>query len=45
MVPLVYYRSALNGEGKLDQLMNDRYPSIRPSAVREYEANEGLSPS
>jgi hypothetical protein len=45
VLPLMYYRSVLNGEGKLDQLMNDRYPSIRPSAVREYLANEGLLPS
>ncbi len=41
-LPLMYYRSMLNGEGKLDQLMNDRYPSIRPTTVREYVAKEGL---
>jgi nucleoside-diphosphate-sugar epimerase len=35
---LMYYRSVLNGEGKLDRLMNDRYPSIRPTTVREYVA-------
>ena len=39
-LPLMYYRSLLNGEGKLDQLMNDRYPSIRPTTVREYVARE-----
>ncbi len=41
-LPLMYYRSVLNGEGKLDPLMNDRYPSIRPTTVREYVMNEGL---
>ncbi len=41
-LPLMYYRSVLNGEGKLDELMNDRYPSIRPTTVREYVTKEGL---
>lgn len=41
-LPLMYYRSVLNGEGKLDELMNDRYPSIRPITVREYVAQEDL---
>jgi NmrA-like family len=41
-LPLMYYRSMLNGEGKLDHLMNDRYPSIRPTTVREYVRKEGL---
>jgi hypothetical protein len=41
-LPLMYYRSVLNGEGKLDELMNDRYPSIRPTTVREYVAKEGV---
>ncbi|WNG54567.1 NAD(P)H-binding protein [Archangium gephyra] len=41
-LPLMYLRSVLNGEGKLDELMNDRYPSIRPTTVREYVAKEGL---
>jgi len=41
-LPLMYYRSMLNGEGKLDQLMNDRYPSIRPVTVREYVTREGV---
>jgi NmrA-like family len=41
-LPLMYYRSILNGEGKLDPLMNDRYPSIRRTTVREYVIQEGL---
>lgn len=41
-LPLMYYRSVLNGEGKLDHLMNDRYPAIRPTTVREYVSREGL---
>jgi NmrA-like family protein len=41
-LPLMYYRSMLNGEGKLDELMNARYPSIRPTTVREYVARERL---
>jgi len=41
-LPLMYLRSMLTGEGKLDALMNDRYPSIRPTTVREYVAKEGL---
>lgn len=42
-LPLMYYRSVLNGEGKVDKLMNDRY--IRPNIVRDYLAREGLWPS
>jgi hypothetical protein len=41
-LPLMYYRSVLNGEGKLEELVNDRYPSIRPTTVREYVARERL---
>lgn len=41
-LPLMYYRSVLNGEGKLDGLMNDRYPSIRPTTVHEYVTRERL---
>lgn len=41
-LPLTYYRSILNGEGKLNQLMNDRYPSIRWTSVSEYVVQEGL---
>jgi uncharacterized protein YbjT (DUF2867 family) len=41
-LPLMYYRSVLNGEGKLDVLMNDRYPAIPPTTVREYVRQEGL---
>jgi hypothetical protein len=40
--PLMCYRSMLNGESKLDELMNDRYASIRTTTVREYVAREGL---
>lgn len=40
--PLMYSRSMLNGEGKLERLMNDRYPSIQPTTVREYVAMEQL---
>jgi hypothetical protein len=32
----------LNGEGKLDVLMNDRYPSIQPTTVRKYVQRERL---
>jgi hypothetical protein len=31
----------LGGEGKLDELTNDQYPSVRPTTVREYVAREG----
>ncbi len=41
-LPLMYYRSILNGEGKLDKLMNDHYRSIRPTSMREYVIQEGL---
>jgi nucleoside-diphosphate-sugar epimerase len=41
-LPLTYYRSILNGEGKLDHLMNDRYPAIHPTSLREYVIQEGL---
>jgi nucleoside-diphosphate-sugar epimerase len=41
-LPLMYYRSVLNGEGKLDVLMNDRYPWIRPTTLSEYVRQEGL---
>lgn len=41
-LPLMYLRSMMTGEGKLEQLMNDHYPSIRPTTVREYVAKEGL---
>ena len=39
-LPRMHYRSMLNGEGKLDGLMNARYPSIRPTTVREYVERE-----
>jgi uncharacterized protein YbjT (DUF2867 family) len=41
-LPLMYSRSMFNGEGKLDQLMNGRYPSIHPTTVRQYVEREGL---
>lgn len=41
-LPLMYYRALLNGEGNLGTLMNDRYPSIRPTGVQAYVAREGL---
>jgi nucleoside-diphosphate-sugar epimerase len=37
-LPLMYWRAMLNGSGKLGPLMNDRYPDIRPTGVREYVA-------
>lgn len=37
-VPLMYWRAMLSGKGKLEPLMNDRYPQIRPTGVREYTA-------
>ncbi|GEM_PF-5699182 len=40
--PLMCDRSMLNGEGKLDTLMNERYPSIRLLTVRDYVARERL---
>lgn len=41
-LPLTYLRSIMSGEGQLKALMNDRYPAIRPSTVRDYVAKEGL---
>jgi hypothetical protein len=35
-LPLIYWRAMLNGSGTLGPLMNDRYPDIRPTGVREY---------
>ena len=37
-LPLMYWRAMLNGTGKLGPLMNDRYPDLRPTGVREYVA-------
>jgi nucleoside-diphosphate-sugar epimerase len=39
---LMYWRAMLNGKGKLGQLVNSRYPHIRPMTVREYVQREGL---
>lgn len=41
-LPLMYYRSMLDGEGRLDPLYNDLFPEIRPTTVRDYVAQEGL---
>ena len=41
-LPLTCYRSMLNGEGQLQKLTNDRYPSIRPTSFRGYVVQEGL---
>lgn len=35
-LPLAYWRAMLNGTGKLDPIMNARYPDIRPASVVEY---------
>ena len=37
-VPLMYWRAMLSGRGELGPLMNDRYPLIRPTSVRDYAA-------
>ena len=41
-LPLMYYRSTLNGEGALGPLYNDLFPQIRPTTVRAYVQQEGL---
>jgi len=35
-LPLMYWRGALNGKGKLGPLMNAQYPAIHPTGVRKY---------
>ena len=35
-LPLMYWGPMLSGRAKLDPLMNDRYPAVRPTGVREY---------
>lgn len=35
-LPLMYWRSMLNGDGKLKQLVNERFPDVKPTTVREY---------
>ena len=37
-VPLMYWRAMLSGKGKLGPLMNDRYPEVQPTSVRDYAA-------
>ena len=41
-LPLMYWRAMLNGEGKIESLQNERYPSVRPTGVATYVAREGL---
>ncbi|GAA1070680.1 NmrA family NAD(P)-binding protein [Tsukamurella spumae] len=41
-LPLMYYRAQMRGQGRLDPLMNDRYPQIRPTTIEEYVRSEGL---
>lgn len=41
-LPLMYYRAQLNGNGKLDPLMNDRYPDITPLTISDYVRIENL---
>ncbi len=41
-LPLMYWRAMLNGKAKLGQLVNSRYPHIRPLTVREYVRREAL---
>ncbi|PUB27672.1 nucleoside-diphosphate-sugar epimerase [Promicromonospora sp. AC04] len=41
-LPLMYYRAQLKGQGRLDPVMNDRYPHITPTTVRQYVQAEGL---
>lgn len=40
-LPLMYWRGMLNGKGSLGRLMNERYPDIRPTTVREYVSTLG----
>lgn len=35
-LPLMYWRAMLNGNGKLETVMNSRYSSIQPMTVEEY---------
>lgn len=39
-LPLMYYHTLLDGTGKLNELMNDRYPSVTPTTFREYVNQE-----
>jgi len=42
LLPLMYYRSTLNGEGALGPLLNDLFPEFRPLTVRDYVKQERL---
>ncbi len=35
-LPLMYWRGMLNGRGKLDALVNARYPTVRPETVQDF---------
>lgn len=41
-LPLMYWRGMLSGKGKLGPLVNDRFPGIRPTTVKEYVQAQGL---
>jgi nucleoside-diphosphate-sugar epimerase len=41
-LPLMYYRAMLSGKGKLQELMNGRYPNVRCTTVQEYVVRERL---
>lgn len=41
-LPLMYYRAQLNGDGRLKEVMNDRYPEIEPLTVSDYVRLENL---
>ncbi len=41
-LPLMYYCPMLSGKGKLDPLMNGRYPNVKPTGVADYVAREHL---
>lgn len=41
-LPLMYYRSTLNGDGALGPIHNDLFPDIHPIGVQAYVEQEGL---
>lgn len=41
-LPLMYYRAQLNGDGRLEEVMNVRYPEIKPLTISEYVQLENL---
>lgn len=40
-LPLVHWRGMLTGKGKIDPLVDDRYPGIEPTTVAQHVAAEG----